>query len=302
MASLASAPQKRHVCGDCGAAFVRASGLISHRRTHTGERPYQCEDCGAAFAESGALISHQRTHTGERPYQCEECGAAFTTAGSLIIHRRTHTGERPYQCEECGAAFVAAGGLTKHKQAIHSPEGAQRQKRAEHRVARLLEAAGIAFKREHHVDLACVDPGATFARVDFVLQEHGIVVFLEVDEGQHRCGSYSVACDMKRMARIAESMAVGGNTMPLAFVRYNPDSCYVDGELRRKVKRAREAVLRDLLADARADIYRGARGTLCIKYLYYDCSKRGDGSLALDIHDDPAYDATMKACCLAPVV
>ena len=58
---------------DCGKAFAQEDHLASHKRTHTGERPFVCTydpDCGKAFAEAGHLARHKRTHTGERPIVC----------------------------------------------------------------------------------------------------------------------------------------------------------------------------------------------------------------------------------------
>ena len=120
--------EKPYACDfeGCEAAFGQSGTLTEHKRTHTGEKPYACdfEGCEAAFGSSSTLTVHKRTHTGEKPYACdfEGCEAAFGESGQLTKHKRTHTGEKPYACdfEGCEAAFGESGKLTKHKRSQHT--------------------------------------------------------------------------------------------------------------------------------------------------------------------------------------
>ncbi|KAK3100301.1 hypothetical protein FSP39_017857 [Pinctada imbricata] len=113
--------EKPYKCDECGYSTTVQSALKRHQRTHTGEKPYKCDECGYSTTVQSALKTHQRTHTGEKPYKCDECGYSTAVQSRLKTHQRTHTGEKPYKCDECGYRTTQLGDLKKH-QRTHTGE------------------------------------------------------------------------------------------------------------------------------------------------------------------------------------
>jgi hypothetical protein len=163
-----------------------------------------------------------------------------------------------------------------------------RQKKQEVRVENALVAAGYeqvrlgdasppagCFSREHRVDFRCIEKRLTWATIDFVVTlANGQLVLLEVDENQHRFGYGEVGCDMRRIARVKESLTIGGQTAGMHVVRYNPQGFKVAGKTVRTLKTVREARLIEVLDQfAQASL---EDGELRVWYMYYDQSADAD--------------------------
>jgi len=96
---------------------------MSHMRRHTGDYKLFCESCGKGFFTQSKLDSHKRKHTGEKPFRClfSTCLKRFRYKGDLSKHiKRYHPGHTqaltpvPLQEDEM-AALANAQQASKHK-------------------------------------------------------------------------------------------------------------------------------------------------------------------------------------------
>ncbi|XP_039297148.1 zinc finger protein 26-like [Nilaparvata lugens] len=103
-------------CQLCGESFSNTRELNLHCRIHTSGK-HACKFCDYKTTGKSQLISHLRTHTGERPFSCDLCNYKAKWKSQLISHLRTHTGERPFRCDLCDYKAIRKSTLSRHLEA-----------------------------------------------------------------------------------------------------------------------------------------------------------------------------------------
>ena len=97
------------------------------------------------------------------------------------------------------------------------------------------------FSREHYFDFRCAlarefDYGENrLAYVDFVVnpKQGGKLVFLEIDENEHKFPNYTVLCDTTRMWNICESAKLNlSGDVNILWLRINPNTAFCIGEIK----------------------------------------------------------------------
>jgi hypothetical protein len=247
----------------------------------------QCRFC-VRWMGSANVVKHERVHTGERPYVCDVpgCGRTFYNLSNLKGHQMLHNNIRPFACgiEGCDAKFVYPSLLKAHNARNHTEKGVQQRKKKEEQVAKYLTSVGVAYDRELRIDF-CGDGGEKkFARIDFTIHREDRTIPVEVDEDRHE--HYGVGCDVARMMNVAaQHFAQEGPTLPLHFIRYNPDGYSVNGRKQTPTMAARHLELMraiDLPVTA----------PLTITYICYPTT---DG--VADAINSPEFPAHLRGVC-----
>ena len=156
-------------------------------------------------------------------------------------------------CEPCGVGFPYMDGLRLHQRmaSVHTGENRHHWKKV---IADRLTTKGIVHKEEYHV-------AGTHRSVDIFVIHDNIMVFVELDEKQHRFG-YTPTSELARMQEIAATTP----DKPVVFVRWNPHVFHVDGKHKDVSSDARLSRLLDVINA----IDSHAIAPLNVVYMFYD--------------------------------
>ncbi len=215
--------------------------------------------------------------------------------------------EKRYPCKQpdCNITFKSKSDLKDHIKISHPHQPPQitplqpsnHTRKEEAKIFKLLT---VNFKREHKISFNCSIQENKYARIDFLIIKNGVVIFLEIDENQHNYGKYEIGCDMKRMASIQESLICEGNTMPVYFIRYNPNKYSICGYRQSTKIGERHASLLDVVNSIGNNCNNSTIKPLTILYMYYDVGLY-EKLIRLNIHYDLEYNETIKKCCIEPI-
>jgi hypothetical protein len=248
---------------------------------HSMERPLKCQYCEATFKQNENLKNHEAIHRNELIYQCDICEYKTITQSRLTAHKYWHNPNYIYECNLCENKYSKNAHLLRHIDSVHKENGIKIRKKKEQEVADYLSSNNISFNREHYIDFKCVFEDDTCCRIDFNIIYNDVVFFLEVDEYQHDW--YSQQCETRRMYSVFQSLSVEGNTLPIVFIRYNPDRYKVKSENVKICKQIRMKNILDFITTFKTT------SLFSIKYMYYDLQDD-----KLDILTNPEYIEDVK--------
>jgi len=121
------------MCDECGKMYNDSSALVTHKRTHSGERPFLCPKCPTTFSAQRSLNRHlTSSHMDVKPFSCSHCHRSFGRKCHLRRHTLTQHQEdgisdsgqtrRLFSCRDCIEIFSTYSQLRSHKLTVHGNE------------------------------------------------------------------------------------------------------------------------------------------------------------------------------------
>ena len=221
--------------------------------------------------------------------RCEHDGCLARPSFGFVRGNATHCNEHQLprmadvmnqRCTECKTT------VTKQKDKLCAPcrqyleMGASRKLiRIERRIIAMLLLHGTIPDDDRTKLNKSIGATCGGYRPDIYIDCGSFILIIEIDEHQHRpryisrvvdevvtstvVGTYTPECETVRMLSIVQAQQ-----MPVYFVRYNPDTCTIDGKIIKVSPEKRCEALRTLIKSV---IEKGTpKAMMTITYMYYD--------------------------------
>ena len=227
-------------------------------------------------------------HTKEKPFKCSYPSCIYESVENSMMTRHIkskHRNEKPFKCnyENCIYECVRKDQLKSHSK-IHTKEGQAKQKKSEEYTFKLLQEFGITnLKREHRIEFNCLNE--TYCRIDYLYIYNGNIFLIENDEEQHQ--HYMVSCEVKRMTNVVSVLFEDGNTMPLIWIRINPDNFNIDGK---KIKMSKQEKIEKVVKLINSLSQTTQELPLLIYYCFYNMVDKQP-----EILQDESYPEALKS-------
>ena len=246
-----------------------------------GKRKQLCSTHGGTgLCECGKRKDRCSIHGGSELCPCgkikhsckDHRGGAFCKCNILKKYCKVHGGSRI--CKKCNmATSKTAQNLCKTCDTVQISTSRIKEKRVAHFLQQHVKPTYDKWNRAVRFDGDCVN---SRFRPDFVWEISGCAdksktcyaVILEVDENQHKYMSYSLGCELARVADIVQ----GYGGVPVHLIRFNPDS-FTLGSKNKTRTNCREAYRFALLKSSLESALESAHfvdNILTIEWLFYD--------------------------------
>ena len=112
------------VCRICDPekTFTVYSSLLTHLRSHAGQRKFKCDQCQATFTRQHSLNYHLLVHEEKSRFTCPHCNRQFRHPTHFKEHVAKHgdVSQFGFECQFCNAAFLSAKEYRQHLWSKHN--------------------------------------------------------------------------------------------------------------------------------------------------------------------------------------